>query len=221
VAGAALASGAGVTANRRLTATAGAALLAVIVAQVAVRPLPRRGPAYVREGPPPPALRTLATLLVASTVAVIGSGFALMVNGPARAGPLVTLHVISFLVWMPAIAIHLRVYVPQVPRLVAKDCTRGSVTLAASTTSRPHREGATRVPECEGASVSGFQIPCGQDPVGNGSGNRGRGQAARAGAGSGSVQYGRNIESCDEIDVLRMGVGSSDMKIQGTLATAA
>jgi len=146
VAGAALTSGAGMTANRRLTATAGAALLAVIVAQLATlynlaALLSVHGwrfvhycagvPAYVREGPPPPALRMLAPLLVASTVAVIGTGFALVVNGPAHAGPLVALHVISFLVWMPAIAIHLLAHVPQVPRLVAKDCTRGSVTLAA------------------------------------------------------------------------------------------
>jgi len=152
------------TANRRLTATAGAALLAVIVTELATLfnlgallsvhvlvgvllagPLAVKlgstgwrfvryhagAPAYVREGPPPLALRLLAPLLVASTVAVIGSGFALVVTGPVHAGPFVALHVISFLVWMPAIAIHLLAHVPQVPRLIAKDWTRGGVTLGA------------------------------------------------------------------------------------------
>ena len=36
---------------------------------------------------------------------------------------------------------------------------------------RSHPKRAARVPECKGASLPGFHIPCGQDPVGNGSGN--------------------------------------------------
>ena len=152
------------TANRRLTAAAGAALLAAIVAELATLahlgtllsvhvfvgvlmagPLTVKlgstgwrfvryyagSPAYVREGPPPLALRMLAPLLVASTVAVIGTGFALVVTGPARPGPFVALHVISFLVWMPAIAVHLLAHFRQVPRLIAKGRTPGAVTLGA------------------------------------------------------------------------------------------
>ena len=152
------------TANRRLTAAAGAALLAAIVAELATLahlgtllsvhvfvgvlmagPLTVKlgstgwrfaryyagSPAYVREGPPPLALRMLAPVLVASTVAVIGTGFALVVTGPARPGPFVALHVISFLVWMPAIAVHVLAHVRQVPRLIAKGRTPSAVTLAA------------------------------------------------------------------------------------------
>lgn len=152
------------TANRRLTAAAGAALLAAIVAELATLdnlgtllsvhvfvgvvmagPLTVKlgstgwrfvryyagSPAYVRDGPPPLALRMVAPLLVVSTVAVIGTGFALVVTGPARPGPFVALHVISFLVWMPAIAIHLLAHVRQVPRLIAKGWTPGAVTLGA------------------------------------------------------------------------------------------
>ena len=150
--------------NRRLTAAAGAALLATIVTELATLanlaallsvhvfvgvlmagPLAVKlsstgwrfvryyagAPAYVREGPPPLTLRMLAPLLVASTVAVIGTGFALVVTGPAHPGPLVALHVISFLVWMPAMAIHVLAHVWQVPRLVAKGRTPGGVTFGA------------------------------------------------------------------------------------------
>ena len=63
-------------------------------------------PAFVRHGPPPLPLRLLAPLVVVSTLAVVGSGIALVVTGPASPGPFVALHVISFLIWMPAIAIH-------------------------------------------------------------------------------------------------------------------
>jgi hypothetical protein len=165
VAGAAVRFGAGMTANRRLTATAGAALLAAIVAELATLsslrallsvhvfvgvllagPLAVKlgstgwrfvryyagSPAYVRGGPPPLALRMLAPLLVASTLAVTGSGFALVVTGPTQPGPFVVLHVISFLIWMPAVAIHLLAHVPQLPRLVARDWTGGSVTLGSA-----------------------------------------------------------------------------------------
>jgi hypothetical protein len=152
------------TANRRLTAAAGAALLAAIVAELATLahlgtllsvhvfvgvlmagPLTIKlgstgwrfvryytgSPAFVREGPPPLALRMVAPVLVASTVGVIGTGFALVVTGPARPGPFVALHVISFLVWMPAIAVHLLAHVRQVPRLIVQGRTAGAVTLGA------------------------------------------------------------------------------------------
>jgi hypothetical protein len=164
VAGADVAAGVGMTANRRLTAAAGAALLAAIAAELAtlanlgallsvhvfvgmlmagplVVKLGSTGwrfvryyagsPAYVRAGPPPLALRMLAPLLVASTLAVVGTGVALVVTGPAHSGPFVALHVISFLVWMPVIAIHVLAHIRQVPRMVAKGRTPGVVTFGA------------------------------------------------------------------------------------------
>ena len=44
-----------------------------------------RSPAYVCKGPPLPALRVLAPPLLAATLAVMGSGFALLVTGPIQA----------------------------------------------------------------------------------------------------------------------------------------
>jgi hypothetical protein len=146
----------GVAANQRLTALAGAALLALFVAEVATLPdlgallsphvivgVLLAGPLavklgstgwrffsyyagaapYVRKGPPPLALRLLAPLLIVATLAVLGSGVALLVAGPTRPGPFVAMHVISTLVWFPAVAIHVAAHLPQL-RLVPRDWTR-------------------------------------------------------------------------------------------------
>ncbi len=94
-------------------------------------------PAFVRHGPPPLPLRLLAPLVVASTLAVVGSGIALVVTGPASPGPFVALHVISFLVWMPAIAIHVIGHFLEVPRLIARDWRRDAPDPAPGRRLRP------------------------------------------------------------------------------------
>jgi hypothetical protein len=160
----------GVAANQRLTAIAGAVLLALTVVELATVPdlkallsvhvfvgvlmagplalkLGSTGwrfvryytgsPAFVRKGPPPLALRVLAPLLVATTLAVIGSGIGLLVTGPTHPGPFVPLHVISVLVWFPTIAIHVIAHIRQVPRLVAKDWMRGAAEPAPGRRLRP------------------------------------------------------------------------------------
>ena len=160
----------GVAANERLTAMAGAALLVVLVVELAtvsnlgtllsvhvfvgvlmagplVVKLGSTGwrfvryytgnPAFVRHGPPPLPLRVLAPLVVASTLAVVGSGIALVVTGPASPGPFVALHVISFLVWMPAIAIHVAGHFLEVPRLIVEDWRRGAPDPAPGRRLRP------------------------------------------------------------------------------------
>jgi hypothetical protein len=144
----------GVAGNERLTALAGALLLALILVELATLPNLRallslhmfagvllagplavklgttgyrfvryytRSPAYVRRGKPPLALRVLAPLLIVTTLAVIGSGIGLVITGPAQAGPLLPLHVISFLVWLPALALHLLAHVRRVPGLIADE----------------------------------------------------------------------------------------------------
>jgi len=83
-----------------------------------------RSPAFVRRGPPRLALRVLAPLLIATTLVVIGSGIGLVVTGPRSAGPLLPLHGLSVLVWLPLIAIHVFAYIWRVPRLVANDWSK-------------------------------------------------------------------------------------------------
>jgi hypothetical protein len=83
-----------------------------------------RSPAFVRKGPPHLALRVLAPLLIATTLAVIGTGIGLVVTGPTEAGPLLPLHSLSVLVWLPLILIHVFAYIWRVPRLVANDWSK-------------------------------------------------------------------------------------------------
>jgi hypothetical protein len=62
-------------------------------------------PEYVRRGPPVLLLRLLAPLVVVSTIAVFGTGVALLVVGPGG-GAVLLLHKASFAVWLGATGIH-------------------------------------------------------------------------------------------------------------------
>jgi hypothetical protein len=79
-----------------------------------------RSPAYRRKGPPRLLLRVLAPLLLASTLALIGSGIALAATGPAPP-LLLIMHKISFLVWLVTLVVHVIAYLRPVPRLIADD----------------------------------------------------------------------------------------------------
>lgn len=65
-----------------------------------------RDPAYRRKGPPELGLRLLAPGVVVSTVVVFLSGVILLVQGPARRGPFVSIHKASFIVWLALTAVH-------------------------------------------------------------------------------------------------------------------
>jgi hypothetical protein len=62
-------------------------------------------PEYVRRGPPVPALRLLAPLVVASTLVVFATGVALLVVGPGG-GVILLLHKASFVIWLFATGVH-------------------------------------------------------------------------------------------------------------------
>jgi hypothetical protein len=61
-------------------------------------------PAYVRKGPPQIALRLLAPGVVFTTVALFGTGVALLFTGPN--GELSFLHKVSFIAWFALMTIH-------------------------------------------------------------------------------------------------------------------
>ena len=86
---------------------------------------------YREKGPPQPALRLLAPVLVASTVAVVGTGIALLVVGPGSTGTLVGLHKASFIVWFAVTTIHVLFYVWRVPGLLAADWRKAPRSPAA------------------------------------------------------------------------------------------
>jgi|SRR5438105_3801817 len=79
---------------------------------------------YVRQGPPMLVMRVLvAPGLVAATVALLGTGVALLVIGPGG-GIVLGLHQASFFVWVAAFGIHVLAYLTRLPRLVAADWGR-------------------------------------------------------------------------------------------------
>ena len=78
---------------------------------------------YVRRGPPLLPLRLLAPLVVAATLAVFGTGVALLALGPGT-DYLVLLHKASFVVWFGVTAIHVLAHLRPLPGLVMADWRR-------------------------------------------------------------------------------------------------
>ena len=63
-------------------------------------------PDYRRKGPPATALRLLGPVVVLSTLAVFGTGVALLALGPSSRQPLGELHKLSFFAWIAVVALH-------------------------------------------------------------------------------------------------------------------
>jgi hypothetical protein len=78
-------------------------------------------PSYRRAGPPAPVLRVLGPVVVASTVAVLATGIALLLVPEADRDVVFTLHKASFIVWFAATTVHVLGYVWRVPRLLSGD----------------------------------------------------------------------------------------------------
>jgi len=72
---------------------------------------------YVRKGPPAPLLRLLGPVVIATSLAVLGTGVLLAAAGPGH-GPWLFLHKASFVLWFGAMAIHVLAYAWRLPRLL-------------------------------------------------------------------------------------------------------
>jgi hypothetical protein len=77
--------------------------------------------AYRRKGPPPPVLRVLGPLVVATTVTVLGSGIALLFAGASDRQPLLLLHKASFVIWFAAMVFHVLGHLLETARLAPRD----------------------------------------------------------------------------------------------------
>src|ERR1700751_625621 len=95
---------------------------------------PQRKP-YVGAAPPRMPLRMLAPLLVASTLALFGTGVAMIVVGH-RGGQLRTLHTLSFVAWGVLIGVHVLAYLTRVLRDGTIDWRRNAVDVVAGVRSR-------------------------------------------------------------------------------------
>jgi hypothetical protein len=80
-------------------------------------------PVYVGKGPPSLALRLLAPGVVLTTLALFGTGIALLVAGPPS-HTLVFAHKLSFIAWAALMTIHVLGHLLEVPDLALPDWRR-------------------------------------------------------------------------------------------------
>jgi hypothetical protein len=80
-------------------------------------------PAYVRRGAPSSALRVLAPGVVLTTLALFGTGVALLVAGPPS-NTLIFAHKLSFIAWVALMTLHVLGHLLEVPSLVLPDWRR-------------------------------------------------------------------------------------------------
>jgi hypothetical protein len=76
-------------------------------------------PAYVHKGPPPLGLRLLAPGVVFTTVALFGTGVALLLSG--ENDQLALIHKASFLGWFALMTVHVLGHILELPRLALAD----------------------------------------------------------------------------------------------------
>jgi hypothetical protein len=81
-------------------------------------------PAYVRKGPPNIALRVLAPGVVFTTLALFGTGVALLVAGPPS-NTLIFAHKLSFIAWVALMTLHVLGHLLEVPALALPDWRSG------------------------------------------------------------------------------------------------
>jgi hypothetical protein len=95
-------------------------------------------PPYRRKGPPAAPLRIIAPMVVASTLAVLGTGVALLLVGPSSRDTLLPLHKISFFVWLAFTGLHVLGHLAEMPSALKADY-RPSAALTSDVTGRSGR----------------------------------------------------------------------------------
>jgi hypothetical protein len=91
--------------------------------------------AYVRKGPPAPLQRVTGPFVILTTVAVLGSGIMLIVEGGGPGSERwIQLHRMAFLLWVVVMVIHLASYVPKLPGMLSGRADQARHLLAARAT---------------------------------------------------------------------------------------
>jgi anti-anti-sigma regulatory factor len=78
-------------------------------------------PEYRRKGPPPALLRLLGPFLVALTVAVVGTGIAMLLGPASLRQQFLFLHKATFILWIAAMTVHVLGHIIDTARLAPKD----------------------------------------------------------------------------------------------------
>lgn len=83
-------------------------------------------PEYRRKGPPPLLLRFLGPFVVVLTLAVLGSGIALLLGPSSMRSEFLLLHKATFILWFGAMALHILGHLVDTVHLAPKDFVRRS-----------------------------------------------------------------------------------------------
>jgi hypothetical protein len=78
-------------------------------------------PVYRRKGPPAPALRLMAPMVVLTTVVVLASGVALLFVGPSSRDTLLPIHKVSFILWSLFFVLHVLGHLVELPSALRAD----------------------------------------------------------------------------------------------------
>jgi hypothetical protein len=107
-------------------------------------------PRYHAKGPPVPALRIMAPLIVLLTVTVFASGVVLLFIGPgssARSSVLL-IHKASFVAWLALTAFHILGHLPEIVRVLRRaQQSRRELTTARAPRSRHFTDPETQLGE--------------------------------------------------------------------------
>jgi hypothetical protein len=88
---------------------------------------------YVRKGPPPIVLRVLAPGVVLTTIALFGTGVALLFAGPPS-NTLIFAHKLSFFAWVALMSLHVLGHLLELPALASADWRRGPARIGGAAT---------------------------------------------------------------------------------------
>lgn len=88
---------------------------------------------YVRKGPPAPLMRLLGPFVILTSLAVLGSGVALVFSGPGN-GPWLFAHKASFVLWFGCMSVHVLTYAWRLPRILHGTPGGGRMTISGGRT---------------------------------------------------------------------------------------
>jgi hypothetical protein len=121
----------------------------------------RGAPEYRRKGPPALLLRMLGPVVVATSLAVIGTGIGLAVEKPGH-GLMLMAHKASFVLWFGAMTIHVLAYIWRVPGLITADMRTARGRHAVGT----QRDGTTVILPAGAAGGPARRTWAGSDDIG-------------------------------------------------------
>jgi hypothetical protein len=117
-------------------------------------------PEYVRRGPPAPLLRVLGPIEILTTVAVFGTGIALIEVSPSRAGSWLFLHKASFILWFGVTTLHVLGHLRETLVLAYRDWGPGSPTgRSAAGRARRARAGLVALSLVAGVGLGAALLP--------------------------------------------------------------